>query len=72
MFRTTLIRTTLAALSLALFSSLAAAQGTIKIAVLGPMAFPQGKNHWNGAEMARDEINKAGGSTSAARRCRWS
>jgi len=37
------------------------AQGTIKIAVVGPMAFVQGENHWAGAEMARDEINKAGG-----------
>ena len=34
---------------------------SIKIAVLGPMAFVQGENHWAGAEMARDEINKAGG-----------
>ena len=25
------------------------------------MAFVQGENHWDGAEMARDEINKAGG-----------
>ena len=25
------------------------------------MAFVQGEHHWNGAEMARDEINKAGG-----------
>ena len=33
----------------------------VKIAVLGPMAFVQGENHWAGAEMARDEINKAGG-----------
>jgi len=37
------------------------AQGTIKIAILGPMAFVQGENHWAGAEMARDEINRAGG-----------
>ena len=37
------------------------AQGTIKIAILGPMAFVQGENHWAGAEMARDEINQAGG-----------
>jgi branched-chain amino acid transport system substrate-binding protein len=37
------------------------AQGAIKIAVIGPMAFVQGENHWAGAEMARDEINKAGG-----------
>jgi branched-chain amino acid transport system substrate-binding protein len=34
---------------------------TIRIAILGPMAFVQGENHWAGAEMARDEINKAGG-----------
>jgi branched-chain amino acid transport system substrate-binding protein len=34
---------------------------TIKIAILGPMAFVQGENHWAGAEMARDEINQAGG-----------
>jgi branched-chain amino acid transport system substrate-binding protein len=39
----------------------ALAQSTIKIAVVGPMAFVQGENHWAGAEMARDEINKAGG-----------
>jgi branched-chain amino acid transport system substrate-binding protein len=39
----------------------ALAQGTVKIAVLGPMAFVQGENHWAGAEMARDEINQAGG-----------
>jgi branched-chain amino acid transport system substrate-binding protein len=37
------------------------AQGTIKFAILGPMSFVQGENHWAGAEMARDEINKAGG-----------
>jgi branched-chain amino acid transport system substrate-binding protein len=37
------------------------AQDTVKIAILGPMAFVQGENHWAGAEMARDEINQAGG-----------
>jgi len=36
-------------------------QNTVKIAILGPMAFVQGENHWAGAEMARDEINRAGG-----------
>jgi branched-chain amino acid transport system substrate-binding protein len=46
---------------LALAAPLALAQSTIKIAILGPMAFVQGENHWAGAEMARDEINKAGG-----------
>src|SRR5258706_5634762 len=50
-----------ALLALALGASGALAQGTIKIAILGPMAFVQGDHHWNGAEMARDEINKAGG-----------
>jgi branched-chain amino acid transport system substrate-binding protein len=46
---------------LALGAPMADAQGTIKIAILGPMAFIQGEHHWAGAEMARDEINKAGG-----------
>jgi branched-chain amino acid transport system substrate-binding protein len=34
---------------------------TIKIGVIGPMNFLQGKHHWNGALMAQDEINAAGG-----------
>ncbi len=55
-----MLRSLLALLS-ALAASAALAQGTIKIAVLGPMAFVQGEHHWNGAQMARDEINKAGG-----------
>lgn len=33
----------------------------IKIGVLGPMSFTQGEGHWNGATMAAEEINKAGG-----------
>ena len=33
----------------------------IKIGVIGPMQFVQGEHHWLGAEMARDEINDAGG-----------
>lgn len=45
----------------AAFAVSAAQAQTIKIAILGPMAFVQGENHWAGAEMARDEINKAGG-----------
>ena len=56
-----MLRSTLLACALALAAPLAAAQGTIKIAILGPMAFVQGENHWAGAEMARDNINKAGG-----------
>ena len=33
----------------------------IKIGVIGPMNFVQGKGHWNGATMAAEEINAAGG-----------
>jgi len=53
------------ALALAAFGAQAQ---TIKIAILGPMAFVQGENHWAGAEMARDEINKAGGINVGGRR----
>jgi branched-chain amino acid transport system substrate-binding protein len=34
---------------------------TIKIGVIGPMNFVQGKGHWAGATMAADEINAKGG-----------
>src|SRR5687767_4682682 len=51
----------LAAFALAGVVNSGAQAQTIKIAILGPMAFVQGENHWAGAEMARDEINKAGG-----------
>src|SRR3954469_13585256 len=54
------MRQTILAIALAIAAPLAAAQ-SLKIAILGPMAFVQGENHWAGAEMARDEINKAGG-----------
>lgn len=37
------------------------AKDTIKIGVIGPMQFVQGKGHWNGAVMAMEEINAAGG-----------
>ena len=33
----------------------------IKIGVIGPMNFVQGKGHWNGATMAAEEINGRGG-----------
>ncbi|MGA2467873.1 MAG: ABC transporter substrate-binding protein [Thermodesulfobacteriota bacterium] len=33
----------------------------IKIGVIGPMQFVQGKGHWNGAIMAAEEINAKGG-----------
>ncbi len=55
-----MMRSFLMAVALAAAST-AQAQGTIKFAILGPMAFVQGENHWAGAEMARDEINQAGG-----------
>jgi branched-chain amino acid transport system substrate-binding protein len=51
----------LAAFALAAVAASGVQAQTIKIAILGPMAFVQGENHWAGAEMARDEINKAGG-----------
>ena len=35
----------------------------IKIGVIGPMKFSAGQQNWWGAEMAADEINKAGGIT---------
>ena len=63
-----MLRSALLAVPLALAASVATAQGTIKIAILGPMAFVQGENHWAGAEMARDEINKAGGINVGGRR----
>ena len=33
----------------------------IKIGVVGPMKFTQGEGHWNGATLAAEEINGAGG-----------
>ncbi|MGO9120115.1 MAG: ABC transporter substrate-binding protein [Desulfomonilaceae bacterium] len=35
----------------------------IKIGIIGPMQFTQGEGMWNGATMAAEEINKAGGVT---------
>jgi branched-chain amino acid transport system substrate-binding protein len=55
-----MLRSILLAAFAAAFATGAQAQ-TIKIAIIGPMAFVQGEHHWAGAEMARDEINKAGG-----------
>lgn len=52
----------------AVAASTAMAQGTIRIAVVGPMAFVQGENHWAGAELARDEINAAGGIAAGGRK----
>src|SRR5437660_7164472 len=63
-----MLRSALLAVPLALAASAATAQGTVKIAILGPMAFVQGENHWAGAEMARDEINQADGINVGGRR----
>jgi branched-chain amino acid transport system substrate-binding protein len=41
-------------------SGVATAQ-VIKIGVIGPMNFMQGKGHWNGATLAAEEINAQGG-----------
>ena len=37
------------------------ADDVIKIGVIGPMNFVQGKGHWNGAVLAAEEINAKGG-----------
>jgi len=63
-----MLRHTVLGFVLALAAAIASAQGAIKIAIVGPMAFVQGENHWAGAEMARDEINKAGGVNVGGRR----
>ena len=48
--------------SLLIFGGCAKDEGeVIKIGVIGPMSFTQGEGHWNGAVMAADEINDAGG-----------
>src|SRR5438105_14360091 len=62
-----MLRSALLTVPLALAASVAAAQGAVKIAILGPMAFVQGENHWAGADMARDEVNQAGGINVAGR-----
>ncbi len=44
------------------FSCKKAKEGAaIKIGIIGPMQFLQGKGHWNGALMAQEEINDEGG-----------
>jgi branched-chain amino acid transport system substrate-binding protein len=52
----------LAMVSLFVVSSWAVAFAQeIKIGVIGPMQFVQGKGHWNGATMAAEELNAKGG-----------
>ena len=62
MNRPKILMTVLVAFFLVMTISLPA-QGakTIKIGVIGPMQFVQGKGHWNGATMAAEEINGKGG-----------
>ena len=45
----------------ALVFSAAFAQETLRVGIVGPMAFVQGQHHMFGAEMAAEEINGAGG-----------
>jgi len=53
---------TAAALGLVLTLALPTfAADVIKFGVIGPMNFMQGKGHWNGAIMAAEELNAAGG-----------
>lgn len=51
----------LVSLAVMAFGLPAWAARTIKIGVIGPMNFVQGKGHWNGAVMAAEEINAKGG-----------
>jgi len=46
---------------LVIFMSVPAWGRTIKIGIIGPMNFVQGKGQWNGAIMAAEEINAKGG-----------
>ncbi len=39
----------------------ALAKDTIKVGIIGPMQFVQGKGHWNGATMAQEQLNSKGG-----------
>src|SRR3990170_3266009 len=62
-----MLRTLLAAAAAAAIAGGAQAQ-TVKIAILGPMAFVQGENNWAGAEMARNEIQSVPDATNAIER----
>ena len=62
MKRLSLLKVILAvSLTVMVFSVPVWAAGPIKIGVIGPMNFVQGKGHWNGAIMAAEEINAKGG-----------
>lgn len=59
--RMILVTTLMAFFFVMAISSQSLGADTIKIGVIGPMQFVQGKGHWNGALMAADEINAKGG-----------
>jgi branched-chain amino acid transport system substrate-binding protein len=61
MKRRNLLLSVLLAMCFVVSISLPAFGATIKIGVIGPMNFVQGKGHWNGATMAMEEINAKGG-----------
>ncbi len=65
-----MLRSMICVLAAGLAARAAGAEDVLKLAVLGPMAFAQGENHWAGAELARDEINAAGGIAVAGKKLR--
>jgi len=58
---TVLLGTLLMACLLMAIGTPAKAADVIKVGVIGPMNFMQGKGHWDGATMAAEEINAKGG-----------
>jgi len=36
-------------------------ENVIKVGIIGPMTFPEGENHWMGAELGAAEVNAGGG-----------
>ncbi|MGO9123029.1 MAG: ABC transporter substrate-binding protein [Desulfomonilaceae bacterium] len=62
MNKSSLLRALFLALTMCAATSLCAwGADPIKIGVIGPMQFTQGEGHWNGATLAAEQINKAGG-----------
>src|SRR5208283_5215038 len=62
MNKSSLLRALFLALTMCAAMSLCAwGADPIKIGVIGPMQFTQGEGHWNGATLAAEEINEAGG-----------
>ncbi len=62
------MKSLISCLALAVFAFGSAVSGqVIRIGVVGPMTFIQGKHHWQGATLAAEEINAAGGVTVGGR-----